>query len=81
MKNDETFSEFYIELSDSVNSCFNLGQRILNFKVVRKILRYVLDRFRPKVIVIEESKDMNLMRVDELVGSLQNYEITLATFS
>ena len=36
----------------------------------------ILERFRPKVITIEERKDIDLKRVDELVGSIQIYEMT-----
>ena len=71
------FIPFYFELSDIVNSSFNLGEPIPDFKVVRKILWSLLDRFRPKVTTIEKSKDINSMRVDELVDSIQTYEMTL----
>ena len=73
MHENQTFSSFYSKLSDIVNSSFNLGDLISDSKVVRKILRSLPERFRPKVIVIE-SKDINSMRVDELVGSIQTYE-------
>ena len=77
MHENHTFSSFYSEPSDVVNCLFNLGESIHDFKVVRKILRYLLKRFTPKVIVIKESKEINSMRVDELVGSIQTYEMTL----
>ena len=44
---------------------------------VRKILGYLLEIFRSKVTNIEESKNMDLVRVEKLVGSLQTYEMTL----
>ena len=59
-----------------VNSSFNLGEGITKSKIVRKILRSLSKRFRPKVNAIEESRDVDSMRVDELVGSLQTYEMT-----
>ncbi|KAL6338115.1 hypothetical protein AAG906_010684 [Vitis piasezkii] len=55
MQDDQTFSAFYYELSDIVNSSFNLGERILESKIVRMILRYILERFKPKVTTIEKS--------------------------
>ena len=64
-------------MSDIVNSLFNLREHIPNSKVVRKILRSLLKRFRPKVITIEESRDTNSMTIDVLVSSIQTYEITL----
>ena len=80
MHENQTFSSFYFELSDIVNVLFNLREPIPYSKVVRKILRSLLERFRPKVTVIEESKDINSMRVDELIGSIQTYEMTPPSF-
>jgi hypothetical protein len=34
-------------------------------------------RFRIKVTTIEESKDLEEMKIEELVGSLQTYELSL----
>ena len=39
MEEDETFDEFYCKLMDVVNSAFNFGESIAEFKIVRKILR------------------------------------------
>ena len=71
MHENQTFSFFYYKLIDIINSSFNLGKPSLDSKVVMVILRYLQERFRPKVTAIEESKDINSMRVDELVGSIQ----------
>ena len=71
------FIYFYLKLSDIINFSFNLGEPIPDSKVVRKILRSISERFRPKVTIIEERKDINSIRVDELVGSIQTYEMTL----
>ena len=54
MHENQTFSSFYYELSDIVNSSFNRGEPILDSKVVRKIVRSLPERFRPKVNAIEE---------------------------
>ncbi|KAF5469700.1 hypothetical protein F2P56_013749 [Juglans regia] len=77
MKDDETFDAFYAKLNHVVNSSFNLGDKIPENRIVRKILRSLPERFRPKVTAIEESKDLDNMRIEELVGSLQTYEHTL----
>jgi hypothetical protein len=42
-----------------------------------KILRSFPKRFRIKVTTIEESKDLEEMKIEELVGSLQTYELSL----
>ncbi|RVW32374.1 Retrovirus-related Pol polyprotein from transposon TNT 1-94 [Vitis vinifera] len=79
MEDHENFGEFHAKLMDIVNSSFNLGEPIPNSKVVRKILRSFPERFRAKVIAIEESKDVDSLKVDELVGSLQTFEMTLGS--
>ena len=38
----------------------------------------MIEDFRPKVTAITESKDVDSVPVDELVGSLQSYELNLS---
>ena len=54
MEEDESFDEFYAKLQDIVNSAFNLGEIILEPKIVRKVLRSLLERFHAKITTIEE---------------------------
>ena len=42
MNEDETFFEFYIELSDIVNSCFDLNDLEKNKKMGSKVVRRIL---------------------------------------
>ena len=77
MFDDEFFDEFYTKLNDIVNSAYNLGEIYDQPKIVRKILRSLTEDFRPKVTAITESKDVDSISVDELVGSLQSYELDL----
>jgi len=55
----------------------SLGKQISDVKLIRKILRSLPERFRIKVTTIEESKDLEEMEIEELVGSLQTYEYSL----
>ena len=68
MSNDESFDEFYAKLNEIVNFTYNLGEIYDQPKIVRKILRSLTENFRPKMIAITESKDVNSIPVDELVG-------------
>ena len=77
MSDDESFDEFYAKLNDIVNSTYNLGEIYYQPKIVRKILKSLTEDFRPKVTAITESKDVDSIPVDELVGSLQSYELDL----
>ena len=77
MEEDESFDEFYAKLKDIVNSAFNLGETILEPKIVRKVLRLLLERFYARITVIEESKDIDKIPLTELVGNLHTYELGL----
>ena len=77
MEEDESFDEFYVKLKDIVNSTFNLRETIPEPKNVRKVLRFLLERFHAKITTIEESKDIDKIPLTELVGNLQTYELSL----
>jgi hypothetical protein len=77
MLEEETFGEFYSKMSDLRNSMVSLGKPVLNVKLIRKILRSLPECFRIKVTTVEESKDLEKMKIEELVGSLQTYELSL----
>jgi len=74
---EETFGEFYSKMSDLRNSMVSLGKPVSDVKLIQKILRSLPERFRIKVTTIEESKDLEDMKIEELVGSLQTYELSL----
>jgi len=69
--------QMLIKVRDLRNSKVSLGKQISNVKLIQKILRSLTERFRIKVTAIEESKDLEEMKIEELVGSLQTYEYSL----
>ena len=70
MSEDESFDFFYSKLNEVVVRKFNLGEKTEDSKIVRKILRLLSESFRAKVTAIEESKDLDDIKVQELIGSL-----------
>ena len=79
MSEDESFDFFYSKVNEVVIGKFNFEEKTEDSKVVRKILRSLPESFRAKVTVIEKSKDLDEIKVQELVGSLQTYEFSLPT--
>ncbi|KAK2389850.1 gag-protease polyprotein [Trifolium repens] len=77
MEDEETIFEFNTRIRDIANSTFALGEKIPEEKLARKILRSLPKRFNMKVTAIEESQDLSTMKVDELIGSLQTFEMSL----
>ena len=56
---------------------FNLGENTKDSKIVRKIVQSLPESFRAKVTTIEESKDLDEIKIQELIDFLQNYELSL----
>jgi len=77
MLEEESLNEFYTKISNLQNYMINLGKKFFDAKLIKKILRSLPERFRIKVTTIEESKDFDSMKIEELVGSLQTYEFSL----
>jgi RNA-binding protein YhbY len=77
MLEDESFCEFYTKITDLRNSMINLGKKVSDVKLIKEIIKSLPERFRIKVTIIDESKDLDEMKVEELVGSLLTYELSL----
>ena len=60
---DESFDSFYGKLNEVVISKFNLGEKIKDSKVVRKILRSLPESSYAKVTTIEESNDLDEIKI------------------
>ena len=63
MSEDESFDFFYSKLNEVVIGKFNLGEKIEDSKVVRKIFRSLPKSFHAKVTAIEESKYLDEIKV------------------
>lgn len=74
IKEDKEVFQFYTKLLNLVTTMRSLGEDISESKVVQKVLRSFLKRFRLKVMVIEESKDLESIKLEELIGPLQTFK-------
>ena len=75
MLEDESIQDYHLNILDIANSFESLGGKISDEKLVRNILRSLPNRFDMKVTAIEEAQDISSLKVDELIGPLQNFEI------
>ena len=69
MSEDESFNSFYGKLNEVVIGKFNLGEKTEDCKIVRKILSSLPESFYAKVTAIEESKDLDEIKIQELIDS------------
>ncbi|XP_042488084.1 uncharacterized protein LOC122068275 [Macadamia integrifolia] len=77
MSEGETIDQFMSRVNKIINSIRGLGEELKDAVVVKKILRSLSDSYNPKVSAIEESKDLNTMKLDDLHGTLIAYEIRM----
>jgi hypothetical protein len=71
MLENEILGEFYTRINDLRNSMVSLEKKVSDAKLIKKILRSLPKCFRIKVTSIEESKDLDSMKIEEFVRSLQ----------
>ncbi|KAG9442737.1 hypothetical protein H6P81_018591 [Aristolochia fimbriata] len=75
MRDDETILEFEGKIRDIANQSSNLGDRIPQDRLVKKVLHSLSSKFKMKRIAIEENRFLNDMTLDELIGSLKTFEM------
>ena len=59
---DESFDSFYSKLNEVVVSKFNLGEKTKDYKIVRKILRLLLESFRAKVTAMKKARTLMISK-------------------
>ena len=67
----------YTRFTDIVNNLKNLSKVYTDTDLCRKILRSLPQTWDSKVTAIQEARDLSILKVEELVGSLMTYEISL----
>jgi hypothetical protein len=77
MKEDEMFKKYFLIVEELVNAMKSLGEKIEEHSLVQKILRYLADRFKPKVFAIEEINDLKSLAFDQILGTLIAYEMMI----
>ncbi|GKV11384.1 hypothetical protein SLEP1_g22647 [Rubroshorea leprosula] len=75
MKPEECIQDMYTRLNDIVTNLKALGKVYPSQEVVRKVLRSLLKNWEAKKTTIEESKDLNTLKLEDLIGKLMTYEI------
>jgi excinuclease UvrABC nuclease subunit len=67
-----------MNILELANASGVLEEKMSEEKLVKKILRSLTKRFNMKVTAIEEAQDIKNMKVEELIGSLQTFEMAIS---
>ena len=75
MEDEEDIAAYLLRVAEVVNSLKGLDEKVEESTIVQKVLRSLPDRFDSKISAIEEAKDPDTLKMDELHGILTAYEM------
>ncbi|XP_059658431.1 uncharacterized protein LOC132304717 [Cornus florida] len=74
---NESISAMFVRFTDIINGLKHLGRTMTNSDLARKILRSLPENWDIKATAIKEAHNLNTLELDELLGFLLTWEITL----
>ncbi|XP_023522604.1 uncharacterized protein LOC111786601, partial [Cucurbita pepo subsp. pepo] len=74
MTNGESIADFLSRAMAIVSQMRTYGEKISDETIAAKVLRSLTPKFDHVVAAIEEAKDLSILSLDELMGSLQAHE-------
>ncbi|GJY52044.1 zf-CCHC domain-containing protein [Tanacetum coccineum] len=74
---DETIDGAFVRFNTIINSLKAIDEGYSSKNYVRKFLRALHPKWRAKVMMIEESKDLTSLSLDELIGNLKVHEMII----
>ncbi|GKB20586.1 zf-CCHC domain-containing protein [Tanacetum coccineum] len=74
---DESIDGAFARFDTIITSLKNLNEGYSSKNYVRKFLRALDPKWRAKITAIEESKDLTLLSLDELIGNLKVHEMII----
>ncbi|CAL8175191.1 unnamed protein product [Prunus armeniaca] len=77
MRDDESFSDYLTKLFDLINQMRSYGEDLARARIGQKLLISLSSAYDSICSVIEHSKDLDEIEVQEVVASLKSFELRL----
>ncbi|OIS97065.1 hypothetical protein A4A49_60687, partial [Nicotiana attenuata] len=77
MRPTESVKEFFTRVEEIVNGLRVNGEVLEEVKIVEKILQSLSLKFSNKTVILEATKDLSTLGLDDLEGELVTYERSL----
>ncbi|GAV67288.1 UBN2 domain-containing protein, partial [Cephalotus follicularis] len=77
MNENEDIKSMFTRFTNIINTLQFLDKTYTNNEMVRKILRCLPRSWMPKVTAVEEAKNLNILPLEDLLGSLMTRELSM----
>jgi len=77
MEEEESISQYFDKVINLTNQMTRNGENVTDVMKVEKVLRTLTSKFDHIVVALEESKDLDSMKIEELQASLKAHELRL----
>jgi len=74
MEKNKSVVEFFNRVFTLTNAMKSYGEKVTGLTIVEKVLHTLNPKFDHIVVAIEESRNMEILKVEELQGSLEAHE-------
>lgn len=74
MKDDELLNDYLTRLTDVINQMKSYGENIDDSRIVEKLLLSLSLKYDTIVSVIEQTKDLESLTIEELKGSIKTFD-------
>jgi len=74
MEENERVAEFFNRVFTLTNAMKSCGEKVTDITIVEKVLRILNPKFDHIVVAIKKSRNLEILKVEELQGSLEAHE-------
>lgn len=74
MTDGEGLDHYLTKFFETINNLKLLGEHVPEIRIVQKLLKSLSRRYKSIVLIIEETRDLIVLRVEEVIASIKVYD-------